>query len=362
MHSMTKIDTQQLLDLARDKTVEGRQALTATVTDLFFSTGDALTDRERALMTEILRQLISDAEISIRTALAERLSQEPDAPREIILALANDQISVAYPILLKSTVLHDDELIEIILHRTLEHQLAIAMRALVTEPVSDALVKAKNTSVIRTLLENHGAAISAATLAYLVEQSKTVDSYQNPLLHRNDLGVNLSRRMYAWVGEALRQHILAKFPVVPAVVDAALAASIAETAEAVSFAETTKAVKLAKDVSDIGIVTPTLLIKALREGEVALFEALFATLSGLRLTMVRQVLFDRTGQKLAIVCRALGMPPTVFNTIYALVRASRPTEAAITKAEARDVVVFYENTGLAPALQLLKSWQENRTS
>src|SRR5450432_1407959 len=109
MHSMAQPDTQHLFDLARDKSVAGRQALTATVTDLFFASGNLLTDRERALMTEILRQLIHDVEGSVRRALAERLSQEKDAPHDLVLALAQDQIEVAHPILLNSSVLCDEE-------------------------------------------------------------------------------------------------------------------------------------------------------------------------------------------------------------------------------------------------------------
>src|SRR6185437_9846591 len=140
MNHMSRVETQHLFELARDKTVAGRQALTATVTDLFFAQGAALTDRERTLMTEILRQLIEDVESSVRRALAEKLAHQKDAPRDLVLALANDEIVVAQSILMHSEVLRDEELIEIIHHRTLEHQLAVAMRKSVSETVSDALV------------------------------------------------------------------------------------------------------------------------------------------------------------------------------------------------------------------------------
>ena len=39
---ITRFETQQLIDLARDKSVAAREALTATVTDLFFARGDVL--------------------------------------------------------------------------------------------------------------------------------------------------------------------------------------------------------------------------------------------------------------------------------------------------------------------------------
>ena len=85
------------------------------------------------------------------------------------------------------------------------------MRDSLTESVSDALVETGNSDVIKTMLDNSGAEISARTLEFLVDQSKTIDSYQNPLLHRKDLGSDLARRMYWWVSAALRKHITDAF-------------------------------------------------------------------------------------------------------------------------------------------------------
>lgn len=128
---------EQLLELARDRSVASRTRLVETVSDLFFGTKQTLSDRERALMAEILRRLIHDVEMAVRRALSERLAGEPDAPSELISALANDEIEVAYPVLSKSNALHDAELIEIIHQRTLEHQLAIAVRERVSRSVSE---------------------------------------------------------------------------------------------------------------------------------------------------------------------------------------------------------------------------------
>ena len=49
-------DLNRLFDLARDKTLAGRTSLAQIVSDLFFSGERVLTDRERALMLDILRQ------------------------------------------------------------------------------------------------------------------------------------------------------------------------------------------------------------------------------------------------------------------------------------------------------------------
>ncbi|HLU47837.1 MAG TPA: DUF2336 domain-containing protein, partial [Planctomycetota bacterium] len=216
---MTGNEGEHLFRLARDRSAAGRRALVATVGDLLFERQEELTDRERTLMTEILRRLIHEVEMEVRKALAQRLAREPSAPHELIVLLANDRIEVAHPILLHSEVLSDEDLVEIIHHRTLEHQLAIAMRREVSERVADALVERGDVGVVKALLENPQARLSEAALAYLVEESKRVDTYQNPLLHRPELSPELALRMYGWVSTALRRFIVERFRIDPRTLD-----------------------------------------------------------------------------------------------------------------------------------------------
>jgi uncharacterized protein (DUF2336 family) len=360
MNYMSKVETQHLFDLARDKTVAGRQALSATVTDLFFSRGNALTDRERALMTEILRQLINDVESSVRRALAEKLAHQKDAPRDLILALANDEIAVAHIILQHSLVLRDEELIEIIHHRTLEHQLAIAVRKSVSEQVCDALVETGHVDVIRTLLENESATISAATMGYLVEQSKRVDTYQNPLLRRPELGEDLARRMYWWVSAALRKHILANFKISASEFDDVLEGAVADLANHPAPEEISKSTELAENLKHENAITPQLLVQSLRQGEIALFEAMFSKMTGIRMTLVRRMLFERGGEGLAIACRAMRIEAPLFASIYLLSRKARPSDPPPARGEVKRVLDLYEQIAYDAADELLKKWQRDQ--
>jgi uncharacterized protein (DUF2336 family) len=358
MKEMSKVETQHLFDLARDKTVAGRQALTATVTDLFFSSGSSLTDRERSLMAEILRQLINDVETSVRRALAEKLAKQPDAPRDLVLSLANDEIAVAHVILEHSEVLRDEELIEIIHHRTLEHQLAIAVRKSVSEQVCDALVETGHVDAIRALLENNSARISAATMAYLVEQSKRVDTYQNPLLQRPDLPEDLARRMYWWVSAALRKHILANFKVDASEFDDALEGTVGDLA-AKPEDEKSKSAELADNLQEELAITPQLLVQSLRQGEIALFEAMFSKLTGIRLKLVRRLLFERGGEGLAIACRAMQIDAPLFASIYLLSRKARPSDPPPVRGEVKRILELYEQISPEAAGHLLKKWQRD---
>jgi uncharacterized protein (DUF2336 family) len=353
---ITRFETQQLLDLARDKSVAARQALTATVTDLFFARGNVLTDRERALMSEILRQLINDIESSVRRALAEKLAQHKNAPRDLVLALANDEIVVAQSILMHSEVLRDEELIEIIHHRTLEHQLAVAMRKSLNEPVSDALVETGNIDVIARLLENRDARISRETMAYLVEQSQRVDSYQNPLLSRPELDPNLAHRMYWWVSAALRRHILDHFPVKPSDFDDALEATAGELTQP-SAEQPRRSDELVENLARIETITPHLLVETLRHGEIALFEAMLAKLTGIKPLLIRRLLFERGGEALAIACRIIDIETPTFASIFLLSRRARPNEPPPPRGEIARILAFYETMSVEAATQVVSTWR-----
>ncbi len=193
-----------LFDLARDNSISSRNQLVERLGDLYFEDNSA-NSAERDLMAEILRDLVRDVEKAVRTKLSRRLAADPNAPRELVSILANDDIEVAHPILVRSNALDDAELIEIIHERTVRHQKSIAGREAVSEAVTDALVETGETSVVETLLHNHGAEISNQTMTTLVDASKGIETYRGPLLDRSDLSPHLARRMYWWVSAALRE-------------------------------------------------------------------------------------------------------------------------------------------------------------
>lgn len=368
MAGSTELGMQELLDLARDKSISGRTRLVQVVGDLFFEESRVLSERERALMTDILRQLIHDVEMSVRKALADRLAEQADAPHELITALANDQIEVAHNILLKSQVLQDIELIEIIQHRTFEHQLAIAMRQAVSEAVSDALVETGNTKVIQRLIENPTARISPNTMEHLVNESKTKEAYQKPLLDRPDLSPHLAKRMYWWVSAALRKHIVEHFNVDPTELDKKIEETIKDIlgdrgaapeggTGTIDTRPLDEASRLALKLKESNVITPQLLVQTLRRGEVQLFEGLFAQLTGLRPMLVRRLVFEPGGEGLAIACKAVEMSKPDFGSIFLMSRSARPGDKVVDPNEVARVMKFYDRIQFETARKVVARWK-----
>jgi len=353
-----RIDLRELIALAADSSTRSRQSLVAVIADLFAERSQALSDRERALMTEILARLIEDFEREIRRDLAARFADNPHVPSDLIVMLANDEIAVAEPILRRSSVLRDEELVGIIHHRTVEHQIAIAQRRQVSSRVAAALAETANEDVIRTLLDNADAEISEATMAFLIDQSQRVDSFQEPLLRRHDLPPELARRMYWWVSAALREHMVRNFDIDPATLDDKLEAVVQARASEPARIGAGAGDGLANRLARTGVVDAEMLERTLRQGQIALFEKLLARLSALPDARIRVAVLDPTGRMLAIICRAVDISQDKFASIYLLMRQS----GGGAVRDARDfnrILKFYRSIDHKDALKVMALWRRS---
>lgn len=355
------IDESALLRLAREKSADARARLAATISDLFVEQGTTLTDRERALMADILRRVLRDIEISVRRQVARALAPHEGMPHDLMVFLANDDIAVAYPILRDSRVLQDADLIEVIRNRTEEHQLAIANRYYVSAAVCEALVQTGRQEVIRELLQNRDAAIGEATMEYLVEQSRRVDSFQEPILRRVDLPEDLAKRMFLWVSAALRTYVIDRFRLPPQVVDDLMEQAAREgIARTAAEAAERPSAKLAERLARHGAITPELLISALHDGEVSLFVSLLARLGEMREPLVKRMLFEPGGEGLAITCRAMGFVRKDFSVIFLLSRKARPENARTFKQDHEAAMAFFDRIEPQAAQSVLRQWQRDQ--
>ncbi len=347
-----------LIGLARQKSQAGRNSIFETVQDLFLEKNDSLSDRERALMGDILRHLIYEVEMSVRKDVAERLAKRNDAPRELVLALANDEIEVAHPLLIESTVLHDADLIELVRHRTKAQQLAIAIRRSLSEEVSQSLVDTGDVSVITTLIENEDAKISDSLMDYLVAQSKHVDSFQNPLISRRDLPPNLARKMYWWVSAAVRQHIVKNFSVDPIEIDDSIEAVVKDKIEAeiTDGHQVNEAEQAAREIDSQGKLTEEFLVTLLKDGEVSLFEASFARSTKIPLKLARRMLYEPGGESLAMACKAGGFSAEMFTELYRLTRKANTSKEPFDEREMVRLTDFFDCMRAPSAEALVKRW------
>ncbi len=352
-------EARRLISVARDGSSRSRQELFRAIGELFGASAETLALAERRIMLDILRRLSGDVEIQVRAALAKRLAVQADAPRDLILLLARDAGEVAHDVLVRSSVLRDPDLVELVRHHAWRHQMAIAMRHGIGEDVCRALTECGNPDVVVTLLNNHSAHISRESFQALVEDSRERPEFQAPLVRREDLPPTLAERMLAWVSVALRQEIVRNFEIDPDVLDDALADTMAsvEQARPAPVDGRSAAERLIDRMYDAGELTPAFAFGALRSGRIVLFELALSRLTDLSPVTFRRLLHEPDGQGLAVICRSLDIDRAAYLALFELGRRARRESAEAAKTTRIRRLAFFDATSPEAARLALVRWR-----
>lgn len=354
-------EVSQLLALSRDRSDQGRRELATLIGELFSDDDASFSDKERALILQILEKTIQDIETTVRALISSRLSQRDDVPEKLLLFLANDRDDIAFPILKESGVLKDEVLIEIIRARSHEHQIAISLRNAIPADVSQALVETGDEKVIVSLLKNDNASISQATFEYLSEESKHMDTFQDPLLRRKDLPPVIAQRMFMWVSAALRNVISENFDVSDDMIDKVLEQTATElySSAVVESKFDDKAKKLAEKLVKEGSVDANFLLKVLSCGEVHLFVSLLSKISGVRRGLVLKLSIEPEGEGLAVIVKALGLDKTIYASLFGLLKRTQMESGKKFKAHLHKALKFYDSFSVSTAKQVMRRWRLN---
>lgn len=352
-------DMGRLAQLAANPQDTTREEIFLAVASLYRVQGHHLNPRERGLMRDILSRLTRDVEMTIRIALAERLADDASVPNDLILMLADDTIEVARPIIMRSPLLTDDDMLRLISGQDLPHQEAVAARPHIGETVTAALANCQAESVLVTLVRNATAKISGKTYEILVEKSRVMAGLQEPIIKRADLPPVLASMMCAWVSDTLKTYIARNFPIEPAKLDAAMADAgntVSSEPPPPRTPPSEGSSKLIDKLFAAGQLKAGFLLRVLHQGQVDLFDLAFARLLSLPLNEARQVLYERGPKSVALACRAVGIDKCVFVTVFSLSRQARLMKPAVTPADMRIVEQTFSAYNKLSALEELHSF------
>ena len=349
----------RLLQLARETAPESRFALATSITDLYAERGERFKDREEEMIEEILDRLVRAFEIDLRKALAERLAPQPKVPRSLILMLADDDIEVARPILRDSLLLATADLIDIIQRHGESHQLAIAERETIDEGVSEALVQASNVVVIETLLRNPGAKLEPQTLQHLVDEARWVERYREPLVHRRELTEDLGRRLVGLVSNALRSHILQTFDIDPETLDEELDNAVDETIDETIEQRGDELQALPDKLSGLKRISPQLLIRILRKGDLPMFQSLLGELACISKDRLSYILAQPDNRAFAVICRALGFAKPDYAVMLFMIRQLRGGDQGDDPRSIARMIEFFGELDPNESFASLKRWRRD---
>lgn len=158
------------------------------MTDLFLASAAHCTPELKEVFDVIIKRLAQNISSRDLIDLAKRLATMDDAPADTIAQLsACDDINVAGPILEKSTVLTDNDLVAVAKSKGQGHLMAIASRRHIASIVTDVLVERGDTSVKEKVLANGGAEISEFGFACLISAASKDKKLAEIVSKREDI-------------------------------------------------------------------------------------------------------------------------------------------------------------------------------
>ncbi|MBT3401206.1 MAG: hypothetical protein HN420_14590, partial [Rhodospirillaceae bacterium] len=80
---------EDLARLTKENSDDGRQKLLREVTDMFMEAPEALNEREVDYFGDIMSGMVNQVETMVRQHLSETISSVGNAPRDLVLSLAN---------------------------------------------------------------------------------------------------------------------------------------------------------------------------------------------------------------------------------------------------------------------------------
>ncbi len=339
------MSSESLLDLAKSRQPADRERLLLAIADLCDAPGgsEAMNSAGiQALLSSIFMSLVVEAERDIRHRLSHKLSSADWAPNALVNVLALDDIEIARPIIAHSPVLREPDLVRLLVEATIEHQIEVARRPELPQGVVTAIIERSEPAVLTALAGNHSADLSTADMAELVEASRQIAAMRTPLSQHPKLTGQLAKRLYLWVGLALRQGLAERFRLDVSILDEALAASVTEAQNGVSSDNAGDASaprttregeremmeqRLIDKLHAAGQLRPGYLVRALREGRLGLFAAALAILGRFEASQVQATLDSDRPELLALACAAVGIDRSVFPDILEMTRklnAGRP--------------------------------------
>ena len=196
------------LILARDSDGDVRSQLAGKIAGLVPNLSESERGRLYEITCQVIEILARDQLPRVRSVLAEALAEVTGAPPRlaaVIRGLARDEVfDVAAPVLERSAVLTEADLIEIIEADPAAWALTcIARRPEVGPAVADAVVNGGDAKAIAVLLGNSSAQIREETLDRIVERAPAEKSWHAPLVRRPKLSARSASRIAEFVADSL---------------------------------------------------------------------------------------------------------------------------------------------------------------
>ena len=259
-----------------------------------------------------LALILDDPSPAVRCVLADAFGSSERAPRHLIISLCYDQHEISVPVLARSPLLTDADLIDCLSVGDALTQMAVATRAGLSRSVCATLCEVGCVEAAMMLAKNDLCDIPAFSFARLADRFGDDARLRDVLLNRADLPLVIRHALVIKVSEHLTEMVCRGQWMTRTRVERLLEeARQAATVLLLGAAAADEVGELVEHMRAKGELTPALLLRALLSRDFSLFEAAMTSLSGLPARRVHALLHGRSMTGFNALYRRAKMPASL---------------------------------------------------
>lgn len=347
-----------------------RRALLKRLADVVSLPGSRINAFERAVVGDLLVEMLREAEPSERLRVAKRLAPLSEIPDSLVRLLLRDDSGAAEMLLETCNAFSDADLIACALEAGHSQRLAMAGRRNLSEAITDALVSHLEPAVLDRVLHNREARFSQIAIEELVAVSRDAGGLIDPLLKRSELRPSSAYVMFWWCGTEQRRTILSRFAVsrevLQEVVDDVFAMAAQEgwrdplSRKALQFIERRQRNRAAIEKSPYDSLDHAVEVAAAGLTRELVSEISF--LAGIKPMTGAKIFTDLGGEPVAVLCKATGLPKACVRQLWRGMRRPDTDSNGQLDARLEEILVTYDMIAVDRAQTVLRYWNWSLSS
>lgn len=324
-----------------------------------------LDDEELEAAEAAMTCVLDDPDESVRIAFSRALSELPNPPRHLVIALANDTPMVSVPVLVSARELLDAELVHILKTGSDEQHMAIACRPAITPAVTSAIARLAGEGACLVMVTNPASRPTEEDFHAIAERHGAEEDVRKCLLAREDIGVRARLLLIEHYAVSLLEEMQDEDA---REIDGKRKAQLGEVCDkaTITFAAQISEREIREVVHALierDKLTTAFLLRAICMGNLALFAHALCVLSGQSLARVEQVLRKDRGTAFSAIYTRAGLPVSAMEVFRTTIRIWRECLAQSAESDhirlpylvTREVIAGYEGArdGIVEELMVL---------
>ncbi len=351
----------ELEEIAENGSPEKRAQAIERISLFFLQNAERFKTEHVDFFDEVFVNLVPTTEIYARVELAERMSRLGNAPPTLMTQLAReDEIKIAGPVLTHSPTLDEPTLVDVARMKGQSHLAAISGRSTLSTPVTDVIVRRGTRDIVRTVAANAGAKFSEAGYSRLLRHVRDDGMLALTVGQRDDISPSSLKELLTRSIDTVRRRLfdLAK-PDKKIAISQAMAEISGVSNEHLADRDFGLAQRVIITLHQVGRLNEAALFEFAKHHKYEETVVALATMSGVRIATVHQLVLSGRSDPILILCRSIGMEWTTVQALLALGLGAGKVSSAPDTEDAR---INYARLAPAMAQRVLDFWRARETA